>query len=29
MAQLLVAWAALPEDLGVIPSTHVVTYNHL
>jgi hypothetical protein len=29
MAQQLKALAALPEDLGSIPSTHMTTYNCL
>jgi hypothetical protein len=29
MAQQLRALAALPEDLGLIPSTHIVAHNCL
>ena len=29
MAQRLSALAALPEDPGLIPSTHMVAHNHL
>jgi hypothetical protein len=29
MAQWLRALASLPEDLGLIPSTHIRVHNHL